>query len=579
MKSVLVVFGDKLPRRNKSWWQQIDEVIAPRIIRGAIPSGKIAFVDIESLSTPGSMQEANALAVKLPDLTLADGRKISRSANWQGYDLWWLHYEDLLWKFCLPYTQYKELLLRLKDFDRVYLYRAAYPSFFQYFLRAHGRQCDILKPFALRGVLPIPPGVALQLLLSTLFLPVLRIKGPQLMLYTSDKVSPPYNFEFRSASMYGELIERRLSLAIFMRSLEPWSRVLKNAWKRKRAVIYSSAIVEAMRLLSRPFSHSSVSFSASDADKRFWLSVATHFLGDARGDIWSIKILGFLLRWLRVRAAIVPAACNRTFHEVLGCKLAGIKTVGIQHAAIPKHAFVADFLPGYAGEKSISLDKYGVWSEWWKEYYLKYSSVYGQEQLFVSGPCNPFQVKAAEFPQTHQRMGNSPLKVLFISEQLAAPSEVMPYLLRLLKEKDFEVTMKFRPYRDGFENWLKENQPEILEKIKISKVSPQEAAVTSDVVVGSHSTAVLEGLSQRKPIFFFWTDKWGDYFDLKDWGAKDKFFASSPEELVEYIKVSGNISQELINRLQERFFGQPGKNGGKWVVDQALEFAKNYERR
>ena len=575
-RSILVVFGDSLPKKNKTWYRQFDKVIAPKNLQGKIQNQRIVFVDIETMVNPGSMQEANVLVNALPDLTLDDGRKISKSVNWRGYELWWLHYEDLMWKFCLPYTQYKELLLHLKDFDKIYLYQASSPSLFQYFLGAHKRRCIILKQFKLRDLLPIPFGIILQLLLSAAFLPVLKIKRPELMLWTSDKISPPYNFEFRNTSMYKELIERRIPLAIFMRSLESWPKVLKNAWKRKRAVIYSSAIIEALYLLGRPFNRFFVPMAASNEERRFWMSVAAHFLYNTRGTIWSIKTMQFLLRWLGVKAAIVPAACNRTFCEVLGCKLAGIKTVGIQHAAIPRHAFIADFMPGFDGENNISLDKYGVWSEWWREYYLKYSQAYKSSQLFVSGPCNPAEKEAVEVSRP-AATGTSPLKVLFISEQLAAPSEVMPYLLKLLETKDFKLSMKFRPYRDGFENWLMENRPEILGRVKILKVSPQQAAAQSDVVVGSHSSAVLEGLLQQKPIFFFWTNKWGDYFDLKDLGAENRFFALNPEELVEYIRGSANISQDLINKLQERFFGNPHKNGGKWVVDQAMDFAKEYE--
>lgn len=571
--SVLVIFGDKLPQKSQNWWRQFDKVIAPKNLQEKIQGKGADFINIEPLISPGSIQEANRLINELPHLTLADGRKISKLVNWHGYELWWLHYDELMWQFCIPYTQYRDLLLYLKDFDKVFLYQTSRPLLFQYFLRAYNRRCFILKQFKLNNLLPIPLGIFIQLLLSAVFLPWLKIKKSALMVWTSDKISPPYNFEFRNESTFRELTERKIPFAVFMRSVESWSKILENVWLRKRAVIYSSAIVEILHFLSRPFSHFPLSFSDPNPEKRFWFLVASHYLGNLKGTVWSILVMKFILQWLGIKVAIISSGCSRTFHEVLGCKLAGIKIVGIQHAAIPKFAYVSDFMSGFDGKLELSVDRYGLWSEWWRDYYLKYSQGYKPEQLYVSGPANHMEKEIVK--PVHSQEGG-PLKVLFISEQLAAPSEVMPYLLKLLEIKEFAVSLKFRPYRDGFENWLKKNRPDILEKVGIFRGSPQQAAAESDVVVGSHSSAVLEALLQLKPVVFFWTNKWGDYFGIKDLDKEGRFFVSNPEEVVDYVRKSSNIPEDIIKQLQQRFFGDPNKNGGRWVVEQALEFAKHY---
>ena len=169
--------------------------------------------------------------------------------------------------------------------------------------------------------------------------------------------------------------------------------------------------------------------------------------------------------------------------------------------------------------------------------------------------------------------------MLFISEQLANPKEVMPYLLSLLEEKEFVLCMKFRPYRDGFKYWLEENHPDILKKVKTFQGAVEQAISQSDVVVGSHSTTVLEALMQLKPFVFFWTDKWGDYFGIKSLDTDSRFFASSPKELIDYIKKSSDTPKEVLEKLRERFFGNPYQNGSKWVVEQVLEFSKNHDRQ
>ena len=99
----------------------------------------------------------------------------------------------------------------------------------------------------------------------------------------------------------------------------------------------------------------------------------------------------------------------------------------------------------------------------------------------------------------------------------------------------------------------------------------EEAISLCDVVVGSYSNAVLEALLQLKPLVFFRTQKWGDYFEIKSLDAQGYFFAENPEELIEKIKKSTNILKEDLKKLQKQFFGNPYQNGSKWVVDQVIK--------
>jgi hypothetical protein len=95
-----------------------------------------------------------------------------------------------------------------------------------------------------------------------------------------------------------------------------------------------------------------------------------------------------------------------------------------------------------------------------------------------------------------------------------------------------------------------------------------EAFAQSDVVVGSHSTGVIEALMSLKPPIFFSTAKWGDYFEVKQFNSIYHIFANTPEELVNYARESKNISKNSLRDLQNMYFGDPYRNGGKWVVDQ-----------
>src|SRR3990167_8889962 len=142
-----------------------------------------------------------------------------------------------------------------------------------------------------------------------------------------------------------------------------------------------------------------------------------------------------ILKFIGIKAAIILSAGGRNLHEVLACKLLGIRIVGIQHGMSSKDYMVSDFMHEFDGEKCLSVDKYGLWSEWWKEYYLKNSRAYKPEQLYISGPMRPLE--HADIPAL-SAAGHS-LKVLFLSEQLAAPTEILPYLEVLMEAKDISL--------------------------------------------------------------------------------------------------------------------------------------------
>ena len=545
----MVIFGKDLPKKNKRWFRQFDKVLNPK--------------EVEQFICPGSVREAQQILIKLPNLTASDGKKISKAINYRGYELWWMNYDILFERFCLPYTQYRNLLFYLKDFDGIYLFQAPWPDLFRYFLAAYGRQCVIFSGFGLRKLLPIPFGIFIQFLLSMAFLPWLMLARPKLMLMIGDKLAPSRDYDFRMKFIYEELRKRNIHFIEFIRSMESWPIVLRHAWKRKRPVFYSSAVVDILQFFTRVFRQALPKFSSSEPEQYFWLQVSSHYLRNVKGTIFSILIIKFILRLIGVKAARISAGLSRTFHELLACKLLGIKTVGMMHGATNKYYDSYDFMPGFDGKISLSVDQYGLWSDWWKDYYLKNSDAYSPDQLFVSGPMRPPTM--AEI-KSLPREGK--LRVLYVSEEVAAPEELLPYILILLEADDLEIYFKFRPYRDNLELQLRNNYPELYEKIlkktKILRGTMEEAISQCDVAVGSYSTAVLEALLQLKPCVFFWTNKWQDNFEIG-------FFAKTPQELVEYIKKSREISREDLKKLQERFFGNPYQNGSKWAVEQLIK--------
>ncbi len=575
-KSVLVFFGSKLPEKNSGWWGQFQTAVAPEIFAEDIKKKGLAFVALENLVEAGNVPEAEKLVSELSRLTDAGGRRIAKAVNFRGFELWWMHYDDLMYRFCLPYTEYKKLLNFLADFDQVSFYNPPHDILFHYFLAARGKKGATLKG---RSKKRPSPGMALQAIMSVPFLLMLAFKRPKLMIWTSDLFAPSADYDFRYKFIYESLREKGIRFVEFVRSLEPVSVILSHASRRRRPVVYSYAVINLIKYAASLFGKFAVGEAAllqvgkkEGPEEIFKFMLATHYLGNAKGEIWAILIIKFLLKLMGVKAAIIPAALSRNFCEVLACKLAGIPTIGILHGAPSKGYNVYEFMPNFDGEKIMTVDKYGLWSKWWKDYFIKNSRAYQSDQLFVSGPMRPWQqLDQANETQVIGTNNSRPIRALFVSEHLAAPLEVLPFLQALVDSPDTITGIKFRANQDAFHDWLRTNHPEILKKIGAENIfegSMHEAIAASDVVVGSHSTGVLESLLHVKPFVFFHTLKWGDCYDLESFAAGHEIYAKNPETFVSYVKSSGSIPREALIDFRDRFFGDPSANGSEWVVEQ-----------
>lgn len=577
--SVLVISAIKLPIKSEKWWRQFDTVIAPKVLESKCRERQLNFIDIETLIDSGNVQEAAEFLRSLSLLKVYDGRRLSKIITYQGYELWWIHYDDLMYKFCLPYTQYVRLLAHLKNYTYVYLYKPPFSDLFEYYLESYEVEYTLESQFTSK----LPLGLLFQVFLSIPFLLWAKMLNPKIMVWSSDLFDPPRDHDFRMRFIYEELRKRKICFTEFIRSLESSSTIFKHAHKRKRPVVYSFAINKVAYKLGNFFDkrHKKrflklVLSNSTDPLRRFQFKVASCYLQNVSGDIWGIKTSSFILQFLGIKTAIIIAAFCRNFTEVLACKIQGVHTIGILHGFSSKDYNVYDFMPEFDGEKSLSLDKYGVWSEWWRDYYIKYSKVYDYRQLYVSGLMRPIVEDHGLGLKKIFSVSDSEarIKVLFVSEQLASPGEILPYLKALLEVETLSIFIHFRAYRDGFEEWLKLNSPEIIEKIgkdKIFRGNIHNSITACDVVVGSHSTAVLEATLQIKPFVSFHTQKWGDYFELRTFN-NGSFFAENPQELVSRVKKSTFVSTEVLKEMQKRFFGDPHRNGSKWVVEEAQKF-------
>ncbi len=574
-ESTLIIFGTALPQKPDIWWKQFDTVVAGTSLRTLIEARECAWVDFDMFVKPGSIYEATEHLHELALLTLPDGTPLTKSAMYRGYELWWIHHTDLFLHFCLPLTQYRALLEYAREFGSVYLFEPLYRDLFKSYLVAHKRTVHIESSRAIRTRLPL--GALLQALLTLVFLPALVIRRKAILVFTSDKF---YDYDFRLKFIYEELRGRKLAFMECVRSVQPWHIVLKHAFLRRRAVIYPVGVALIARFIST-LTKANDKFrsrydrlveSLEDPEKRFKFTAATMYVKNAGNDIWAIRTMELILSLIGVKTAFIPAANERSLHTVLASKLKHIPTVGILHGFASRNYNTYDFMLGYSGDLMMSVDTYGVWSEWWREYYLTHSKAYRPKQLVVSGVMRPVAPANSVSKDTRP---NDTTHVLFVSEIVALPTEVIPYLDKLLLAPALSVSIKFRATNDSFEAWLTKHRPDILTKVGILKGTMAEAIAACDVVVGSQSTGVIEATLQHKPFVLFNTEKWGDYYDMRSVNVGYTLFAENPDEFVECVRNVSGVPETILEDLRNKFFGNPHKNGSAWVVDQLVQNLKS----
>src|SRR3989344_948930 len=503
--SVLVVFGEETP--NKKFISEDSyTVIAPGNLKSRPEFSGVNFIPIDSLIGQPSIYEAALLLEQLALLRTADGSRLSKIFIYKGFELWWLNFTNIFIYYCLPYSQYSKLLENLKNYKKIYFFGSfKHKDLFSCFLSAHKCKFMFIEISKARRTI-FPFGVLVQILLTFVSLPILIMKKIPVMLYVGDKFEKGKDYDFRMSLIYSELRQKNIIFVEFIRSLESWKNIIQHFFTRKRPVIYSQAISFIARFLSvtsggrmlarKKLDHLNYALE-NDPEQKFRILIATQFLKTVYDEIWGIRIMQFILRITGVKTAFITAATERSYQTVLACKLNGISTIGIMHGVQLRNYNVYDFLQGFDGVKKLTVDKFGVWSDWWKEYYIKNSQAYSPEQLYVSGPMRPLQIDSREEPP---KISGHKIRVLFLSEEVAVPEEVLPYLNKLLEQPDLEVTLKFRPAKDAFEQWITKNKPEILslKNLNIAKEYMQEAIKNTDVAVGCQSTGVLEALLQLK---------------------------------------------------------------------------------
>jgi hypothetical protein len=572
--AVLVVFSDNLPRRVR---RKVSTIIAPASLARKVRARGLDFVDLDSLVDFGNIYEAAALTERLTQISLLDGRRLTELVTFQGYELWWIHYDAFYYNFLLPLTQYRRLVERLVGFSEVQLCDVPNLPLFRYYLEAYGVRWVNLQRWGARILWwKCLLREIFDSLFSFLALMLLKGRGAKVLLHPcfGDLLDYPHDYDFRMRRIFEELRARNIPFVEIVRSTQPLRVMLQHARHRRRPVIYSSSLVMLIYRVGDALSGRGnlqrkvvQQMAGRPPEERFLARVATHYQRNARNPVIAIRLMSVILRWLGIRVAFVLHPSARSLHELIACKLNNIPTVGIQHGAGKRTYLVSEYMAGYEGAHSLGTDVFGCWSEYWYNEYRQYSRVLRPEQLQIAGHLRP--VPAELLSIREQSHAPNIIQVLHVSDTIVDPREPLPYLRALVADPRLRVTIKARPMiKDRLVAYLRDHAPDVFAQVEVVTGDIHQAITRSDVVVGCYSTAVLEGLLQFKPLVFFNTQRWGDYYEFQAIEAARGFFAKSPEMAPECVKAVLQTPRETLEQLRGYFWGDPTRDGGKWVVDQ-----------
>jgi hypothetical protein len=544
--------------------------------------GAFEMPDGASIPVPApDWDRALELVKKFNALMDSSGRRISSRMAEDGFEPWWYAQDRLLRFFLVPLTQIFPLLDAVLGAESLRLPEAP-PDLTRVLAAIAGKSGlpSMPSPVASRSLKGrIGDGGMLAVTLASLA--DFRLARRDTVFFIVDHVSPGLRYDFRFAPLYREFDRFGFRYAEYAHTLLP-RQALGNFLRRRRPVFFlESADVWARwagqritaPVVSNPFEKT---HPASDPrngppagngleDRALWALVPT-VLESCALSIARQRILKRALDFQRAQRAVIFDD-NRHNHElVAACLSLGIPVLGFQHGVFNKfHAGLMAF--GFSGGRPHAFDRYGVWSDLFRERLLRDSALYGPDRVFVSGPVRPPEGASARRAGRRMAYGATRsaegIRVLVVSEPLARKQEVAPFLQALLREPQFELCLKLRP-GDSDRSLREYGLP--ADRVRLLQTGTvYEALEQVDVAVGTYSTVLYEAVLAMVPIVWMKTSRVYGRELVEEHLAEA---ATAPEELPAVIRrVVAGQNVELRKR-RELVWGKDIQNGSKCLAEE-----------
>lgn len=437
--------------------------------------------------------------------------------SYDGYELIWSIYNIVHIKYSIPYFENSEVLSKIDD--KTLKHKIIYLK-------------KIIQDILL----------VVYSLLSILYVKIRYEK--MIAIWSGDFYSAANKGDFRVGDLYCKLDEKKLAYIDFIRDdANGFINTIKNMFNRKRPVIYYSSIERIYTLFSK--SENNVFLKKENA---LHYNILNKCIADSVQP-QKIRLFMRIYKVLNINKFICWEYSDRQATLIHAAKMLHIKTIGFMHGTAMKNYMAHNYISEFNNQKRIGPDVMGVWSNWWYEYYNKNSKLYNKIEV-----CGMLRKSSA-----HKEWNISNInKVLWISEPLGDLDELVKYI-RYFNDK-YELVIKKRPFtNDIFYNKLIKYYPEF-KNTPVLNGDIYEAILESDLVVGSHSTAVIDAIKVKKPFLMINTYKWGNYFEVDD-----NFFISDINQIKDKVK---NIDINKLEKLNSKYFGKSEDDGVEWVIDK-----------
>lgn len=481
---------------------------------------------------------------------------------------WYISYRLIYEKICWPYIKYKPLFEELSSVHKVRLLKhdkeidlILYLFCISNNIKYHNKQYVLseVKECANAGV-----GILLTYLGNLRF----REK-PSVALWSSYNFHGDTPYDFRIAPIYEEMYLRNIKFVRIVRLNESFKKALRLFRYSRERLIFSGSIIAWSLLLNRLWLRL---FRRFRAEKSFISTVVKYFNEvNSTAHARSINKLTKIFAREKLKSALVMEPSERGLVELISLKELGVKTVACMNGVDTKYFHVHKFCE-YTQRKDLALfspDRFGVWSPWWADYFEENSNVIKTDVIRVSGHLRPPKLSVVNSYSTVLTSPNIK-RILIVHEPHLDAAEWKELFLGLGNEPGLEICFKLRIGSINHDQLL--NQARIsgicVKEENIFRGDIYDAIAQTDLLIASHSTALLDAASANSPFLVYKSKKFGDYLDIE-----------SDTELSKLLFTNYRVFQKRImlyplhslNKFRQRYLSSPEATAAHWICSELEE--------
>ncbi len=382
---------------------------------------------------------------------------------------------------------------------------------------------------------------------------VLLVSGRKTIIYSVDKVSPPFRSDFRIEELYRVLKYKNIRYIEFFHTILGRS-TLMNMVKRLRPAFYIESFDILFKILVclRFIKLQEISFIEeldlsqfkTQSEKFFVKKMIKDYIFYSQLSKFRITVFSRLLSFSKVKV-LFGIDDARSYQEIIvACRNNNIISYALQHGHFTKYhvGWLDNVL--FEGE-CISPDVLLVWSEYWKKELVRLGTYFTQEQIVVGGMKEVVYKAGTSFHMTEKET------IILIPYENDAPKEELKlYISKLLTCPHVKLIFKLRP------DMPKKQQLEEYDLTKNEDVLAvfnfEDIISNVDIVAGVYSTFLYDVLRYEKKVALFKTTlDYGEGIVIN--GLGDCLGPS--EEVCKQILIIKNTSKKIIEERKQRLYG------------------------